>query len=156
MTRVGRTAGLVALASLLATPVLAQSGVQKIDPGNFFINDVRAYCGDFTVYVQPKADTLIESPNIDRIIINGPALESLPPGLALFAYYQTCGMVFFDGDVAKADESAARVGAGQEWLTADDVEAMCTTDVMVKAGWKLAPDAARCDAIKQTMQKTLN
>jgi hypothetical protein len=153
MTGIARFAG---VALLVASPAVAQpAGTEKYDPGQFFIGNIRAYCGDFEVYVQPKADTLIESPNISRIVINGPVFDTLSIGLQLFAYYQTCGMVFYDGDVTKADASAARVGAGQQWLTADDVDAMCTTDVMVKAGWKLAPDAARCDAIKKTMQATL-
>jgi hypothetical protein len=155
MASVTAKARIAVLASLLASPALAQQGVEQFDPGQFFIGDVRAYCGDFEVYMLPKADTLIDSPNISRININAPVFNSLPIGLQLFAYYQTCGIVFWSGDVTKADASAARIGAGKQWLSADDVDQMCTTDVMVKAGWKYAPDAARCDAIKETMQKTL-
>lgn len=146
MKATGRMVAVSALGALLAGPATAQGAEQVFDPSQFFIEGVRAYCGDITTIVRTNAPELIRIENDYTFILNGPVFDSFSPGVRLFVYFQTCGILFY-GDMTNADASAARQGAAQHWISAEDLETICDADIMLAAGWENAPDDARCDAI---------
>lgn len=140
------------IVSLLAFPAGAQE--QEFGIGEFAVEGIPIYCGDIYTLVRTDETELIYALDYANIVINGPAYDALSPGIRLFAYYQTCGQIFY-GDMTLADISAARRGARDRWLTVSDVETMCGTDTLAEAGWSTAPDAERCEAIYQTMREVL-
>ncbi len=146
------TAG-AALTSMASAQALAQAE-EHFDQGQFFIENVRTYCPEVETLVRTRAPELIRVEDNYIIILNGPAFEALPPGLRLFVYYQTCAFMAYH-DVARADVYAAQTGVTERWLAATDVEAMCQTDLLVRAGWTAVPDATRCSAIMQAMREVL-
>lgn len=147
-----RIAVAVAFASLMAVPASAQE--QEFDFGMYAVEGIAAYCGEIYTLVRSDETELIYPLDYENIVINGPVFDTLSPGIRLFAYYQTCGQIFYD-DMVLADASATRRGARDRWLTVDDVETMCETDTLIVAGWTAAPDAERCEGIMQTMRAIL-
>lgn len=141
-----------AASALALTPALAEETV--FDVGLYGVDGIMIYCGDIYTIVRTEETELIYALDYENIVINGPVYDTLSPGIRLFAYYQTCGQMFY-GDMALADMSATRRGARDRWLTVDDVETMCETDTLAEAGWTTAPDAERCEAIYQTMRELL-
>jgi hypothetical protein len=141
-----------AVAVSAATPARAQTG--EFDPGQYFIEGVRALCPEVTTIVRNRTDTLIEAPDPYTIVINAGGFSALPPGIRLFIYYQTCAFMFYR-EATQADAMAVGEGVEALWLSASDVETMCSTTLLVDAGWTGAPDAARCEAIFQAMRGAL-
>lgn len=152
MKTLGLLAAGIAAATLAAAPAVAQ--VREYDQREFFIEGVNAYCPEMQTAVFNTMDTLIKVEGGIIIQINGPAFDTLPAGVRLFVYFQTCAELFYT-DLAQADAQAALIGIDQRWLSAADVEAMCTTPILADAGWANAPDAARCEGIYQTMRGAL-
>lgn len=149
---IARITAALAAASLAVVPAQAQE--QEFGFGMYAVEGIAAYCGDIYTLVRTDETELIYPLDYENIVINGPVFDTLSPGIRLFAYYQTCGQIFY-GDMMLADASATRRGARDRWLTVADVETMCETDTLVEAGWTAAPDAARCENIMQTMRTTL-
>lgn len=143
---------LIALWAGTALPATAQE--QIFQPGQFFIEGVSAYCGDIQTVVR-SSGPLVEAPDTFRIAVNGPSFDALPVTMRLFAYFQTCGMIFYGDDLVAADAFAARRGIRDRWLSAADIEAICQTDDLAEAGWAAAPDATRCEAIYVVMREAL-
>jgi hypothetical protein len=138
--------------ALTVIPVRAQE--QQFGFGEYAVEGVAIYCGDIYTLVRSGETELIYALDYEHIVINGPVFDTLSPGIRLFAYYQTCGQIFY-GDATLADTSAVRRGVRDRWLTASDVETMCGTDALAVAGWSAAPDAARCQNIFQVMRAAL-
>jgi hypothetical protein len=147
--------GAATAAALVASSALAQGSGDLYDPGQYYIEGVRAFCGDVETLVRTRAPELIAIQNQFTILINGPAFDALPPGVRLFVYFHTCGMLFFDNNTALADNFAVERGLEGRWLAATDIETVCTTDLLVQAVWTAAPDEARCQVIYDTMRRLL-
>jgi hypothetical protein len=139
---------------LLATSALGQGREDLYDPGQFFVEGVLAFCAETQTIVRNDPTELIAMADPLTMVINGPAFDALPPGVRLFTYFHTCALMFYQ-DPARADDIAARTGVQQRWLSVPDVELICTTPTLVDAGWTVAPDAARCEAIYATMRQAL-
>ncbi|HUV32500.1 MAG TPA: hypothetical protein VMW31_02925 [Devosiaceae bacterium] len=155
MASIPRGLALAVCAFCLLLPVPAFSQQQEFEGNDYRVDGVEAYCSaEMITRVVQESATLIESPKSELIVINGPVFDALPPGVRLFVYFHTCGMKVYH-DAAYADVSAARAGMNGRWLSAADVGLMCDTDALTEAGWSEVPDAARCDAIKQTMRAAL-
>lgn len=142
------------LATALAAPTLAKD--QVFTSAEFNIEGVRAYCGNemLKTTMAEEADTLIGFPQPSNLTINAPVFATLPVGVRLFVYYHACGMMVYRNP-SLSDLSAVRVGVRDRWLSVADIEAICASDLLVEAGWENAPDAERCDAIKQTMREQM-
>ncbi|MGD9739814.1 MAG: hypothetical protein AB7O56_10840 [Bauldia sp.] len=138
---------------LLATSALGQAREDHYDPGQFLIEGVLAYCAETETVVRNSGELIVRADPF-TIAINGPAFDALPPGVRLFTYYHTCAFGFYQ-DPVRADDIAARTGVEQRWLSVPDVELICTTTTLADAGWTVAPDAARCEAIYATMRQAL-
>jgi hypothetical protein len=148
---------LAAAACLGGAPVHAQQG-ELYPPGYFLIDGVQAGCGDVETLVTSQGADLIYPEGAYTIVVNGPDFDPLPTGVKLFAYYQTCGMMLFhireDGSLV-ADSLATRRGLTNGWMTMAVAEQICETDLLARAGWTLAPDAARCAAIYDSVRQAL-
>ena len=152
----GRAAWLLSAlaASCLAGAPAAAQREQVFGQGQYYIEGVRAFCGDIETVVTNQGPELIHSPNPYTIVVNGPVFDTLPPGVRLFVYFQTCGVISYSmmpNGIAIADATAARRGIRERWLAASDIEAICQTGLPAEIGWAQAPDAARCEAIYQVM-----
>lgn len=137
--------------AMVALPATAQE--QTFPPGQYSIDGINAYCGDIQT-VSRSTGPLIEAPDTYRIVINQKDFDVLPLSMRLFAYFQTCGMIFYD-DPARADAFAARRGVRDRWLSAADIEAICQSGTLAEAGWTAAPDSSRCEAIYGVMREAL-
>lgn len=147
----------LALALIAAAASSGQAWAQQtgeFDPGQYLIEGIPARCPEVTTIVRNRTDTLIEATDAYTIVINAGGFAALPPGVRLFIYYQTCAFMFYR-DAAPADAHAVNEGVEGRWLSAADVETMCTTTLLVDTGWAEAPDAARCEAIFQVMREAL-
>lgn len=142
----------VALAAQLVSPASAQIG--EYAQGEFYIEGIRAHCPDVTTIVSNRAEEVIAFPDALTILINATAFDALPPGVRFFLYYHTCGQIFYR-DMALADGAAVRAGVAARWLSASDVEIICTTPLLTEIGWDGAPDPLRCEAIYQAMREAL-
>jgi hypothetical protein len=143
---------LLAAAATTGSAWAQQTG--EFDPGQYLIEGVPARCPEVTTIVRNRTDTLIEATDPYTIVINAGGFAALPPGLRLFIYYQTCAFMFYR-DAAPADAHAVNEGVEARWLSAADVETMCTTTLLADTGWTGAPDAVRCEAIFQVMREAL-
>ena len=142
----------IATTTLVASPASAQ--VAEFNQGEYYIEGVRTNCPEVQTAIYNRASTLIEIEYGLIIKIHGPAFDALPPGIRLFLYYDECAMLFYR-DFALADAQAITIGLDEQWLTATDLETICTTTLVADAGWANAPDAARCEAMYQAMREAL-
>lgn len=145
-------AAVLALAGLVASPAAAQTF--EYNQGEYYIEGVRTNCPEVQTAIYNRMDTLIEVEDGLVMNINGPVFDALPAGVRLFVYYDECAMLFYR-DFALADAQAILIGLDEQWLTATDVETVCTTTILVDAGWANAPDATRCEAMYQAMREAL-
>ena len=153
-TRVGHFLQALAVGALLASPSLAQVE-EQFDQREYYIDGVQVDCGDVVTIVRRDETELIYAKDYSTIVIHGTVFDTLPPGLRLFAYFQTCSMIFYD-DATPADASAIRRGMANQWLSVADIETMCQTNTLLEAGWSVAPDGPRCDAIIEIVRAALN
>jgi hypothetical protein len=152
---VGQSLAIVVAASCVASgQALAQQG-ELYGPGYFYIDGLQSGCGDVETLVTNEGPDLIYPKDAFTIVVNGPAFDPLPKGLKLFAFYQTCGMMFYrnreDSELV-ADTLATRRGLAEGWMTAAVAEQICETDLLAEAGWTLAPNAVRCAAIYERVR----
>lgn len=142
----------LAAAGLFSAPASAQ--VAEYNQGEYVIEGVRTNCPEVQQAIYNQADTLIEVEDGLIMKINGPVFDTLPAGVRLFVFYDECAMLFYR-DFTLADQQAILIGLDEQWLTADDVETVCTTTILAEAGWANAPDATRCEAMYQAMREAL-
>jgi hypothetical protein len=139
---------------IAAAPAMAQ--IASYDQGSFYIQGMPAFCEGTTTQIFNTLPDLIIAPDYYTVNINGPAFDTLPAGIQLFAYYNTCSKLFYRDDVAAADAQTVRTGVGQHWLAPADLQQMCETDILAQANWIERPDATRCAAMYDTMRTLLN
>ncbi len=100
-------------------------GAQVIEPGELLIGDRPMGCGTRATVIDPNLDDFAAAyPGF--IILNPRRMAGVKPNVARWIYAHECGHQFRGPDEDRADCFAVQRGRRQNWLTAADVEDICT------------------------------
>jgi hypothetical protein len=157
-------AALLAALLLIAAPAQAQTldfelsaeqyvaqvggGAQVIQYGELMIGDRPMSCGKRSTVLDPNLDDFAAAyPGF--IILNPRRLAGVKPNVARWIYAHECGHQFRGPDEDRADCFAVQRGRRQNWLTAADVEDICTFIAPAQGDSMHFSGPMRCTSIRR-------
>ena len=124
-------------------------GAYIVESGDLKIAGHKMQCGTRPTVLDPNLDDFGAAYD-GFMILNPRKLEAVPAPVALWIFSHECGHQFRGPDENKADCFAVQRGRRQGWLTATDVEQICTFispsqgDMMHFAGPQRCQSIRRC------------